>query len=80
MREYYDVTVYDPDGDRLRVYVAWGDGDTNDYGEFVATGRTASFEHAFRAPGEYDIRARCHDGEPLFSNWSSPKTVLVLER
>ena len=76
----FDVTVFDPDGDRLRVYVAWGDGDTTDYGDFVDSGRTAGFEHRYAGPGTYCVSARCHDLEPRFSDWSVPLAVVVTGR
>lgn len=75
----FEVTVGDPDGDRLRLYVAWGDGDTVDYGEFIPSGATVPLEHRYPAAGAYEVRARCHDPEPLFSGWSAPRAVLVLE-
>ncbi len=78
MPESFEVTVYDPDGDRLRVFVAWGDGDTNDYGDFVESGATVPFDHRFTDEGTFRVRARCHDLEPLFSDWSTPRDVVVL--
>ncbi len=83
VQECYEVTVGDPDGNRLRVFTAWGDGDTTEYGAFVGSGATALFEHAFLRPGVFGVRARCHDDvypdEPLFSDWSTPHDVVVLE-
>lgn len=73
----FSVMVFDPDGDRLRVFVAWGDGDTSDYGEFVFSGAEVLFEHVFREPGVFYVAARCHDLEPKFSDWSSPRAVSV---
>jgi len=74
----FDVTVCDPDGQRLRVYLAWGDGDTNDYGEFVYSGETVHFEHTYLTQDTFYITGRCHDPEPLFSDWSAAKQVVVL--
>lgn len=73
----FGVTVLDPDDDRLRVFIAWGDGDTSDYGEFVLSGSEVSFEHAYRQSGVFQVAARCHDLEPKFSDWSSPRQVNV---
>ncbi len=75
----FDAAVLDPDGDRLRVYVAWGDGDTTDCGDFIPSGGVAAFEHSFTRPGSFEVTARCHDLEPLFSDWSAPHTVVALE-
>jgi len=74
----FGVSVFDPDGDRLRVFVAWGDGDTSDYGDFVLSGSEVLFEHAYDRPGTFPVAARCHDLEPEFSDWSSPRQVSVL--
>lgn len=71
------VEGYDPDGDRLRVFVAWGDGDTTDHGEFVLSGQTVVFDHAFASTDTFVVRARCHDLGPLFSDWSAPRLVRV---
>jgi hypothetical protein len=74
----FDVTVYDPDGGELRVFLAWGDGDTSDYGEFVFSGQTVAFRHRYAAADTCLLRARCHDTRPLFSEWSSPRRVVVV--
>lgn len=74
----FGVTVYDPDGDRMRVYVAWGDGDTSDYGEFAQSHQMLLFAHTFSRPGEFLVSARCHDLGPLFSDWSTPQRVVAV--
>ncbi|MFO7651700.1 MAG: hypothetical protein R6X13_10235 [bacterium] len=71
------VEGYDPDGDRLRVFVAWGDGDTVDHGEFVLSGQTVIFDHAYNSADTFTVRARCHDLGPLFSDWSAPRAIRV---
>lgn len=77
----FDVTVYDPDGHSMVLYLAWGDGDTSDYGDFVRSGATVTFEHAWRRTGTFLVSGRCYDTydplNPLFSNWSHPLTVVV---
>ena len=72
-----DVTCYDPDGGQLRVYVAWGDGDTSDYGGFVYSGQSVQLDHTYRQADTFQVRAQCHDLAPLFSEWSSPRPVVV---
>lgn len=74
-----EVTVADPDRDQLRVYAAWGDGDTSDFGEFVPSGAAIRFEHSYSRCDTFWISARCHDPGPLFSEWSSPRPVAVRE-
>lgn len=74
------VTVFDPDGDRVRLYIAWGDGDTTDYGQFVQSMQTVQFEHAFARADTYRVRAQCHDIEPLFSGWSDPLVIIAVGR
>ncbi len=71
------VEGYDPDGDRVRVFVAWGDGDTADYGEFALSGQTLLFDHVYRRADSFAVRARCHDMAPLFSDWSAARFVRV---
>jgi hypothetical protein len=73
----FSVEVHDPDGNDLRVFVAWGDGDTSDYGEFVSSGRVVYFEHRYTMPDTFEVRARCHDSGPLFSEWSGPRRVVA---
>lgn len=77
----FQVTAADPDGDRLVVYVAWGDGDTADYGDFVPSGATVSFTHTWGRPGTFLVSAGCYDvrnpNRPLVSAWSSPRPVVV---
>jgi hypothetical protein len=74
----FSVAVNDPDGNMLRVFVAWGDGDTTDHGEFVASGQIVYFEHRYTTADTFEVRARCHDSEPLFSDWSGPRRVVAV--
>ncbi len=74
----FPVAVNDPDGNMLRVFVAWGDGDTTDYGEFVASGQIVYFEHRYTTADTFEMRARCHDTEPMFSDWSAPRPVIAV--
>ena len=74
----FHVTVYDADGDQMRVYVAWGDGDTSDYGAFVQSHQTLLFEHTFDRADTFLVSARCHDMTPLFSEWSTPWRVVAV--
>jgi|WetSurMetagenome_2_1015567.scaffolds.fasta_scaffold378838_1 hypothetical protein len=74
----FHVTVYDADGDQMRVYVAWGDGDTSDYGAFAQSHQALLFEHTFNRADAFLVSARCHDMEPLFSDWSTPRRVVAV--
>ncbi len=80
-RVSFDVAVFDPDGHALVVYVAWGDGDTSDYGGFVPSGETVTFEHAWWVADTFPVSAGCYDTyspqKPLFSDWSDPHPVVV---
>ncbi|MBN2538025.1 hypothetical protein JXB37_07110, partial [candidate division WOR-3 bacterium] len=69
----FQVTCYDPDGHAMLVLVAWGDGDTSDYGDFVPSEQTVVFEHSWAAAGSYDVKAWCRDDylpDPKESGWS----------
>ena len=76
----FSVTVFDPDGDRVRLYIAWGDGDTTDYGQFLQSTQTVQVEHVFARADTYEVSGRCHDLEPLFSAWSVPLVVVAVGR
>lgn len=77
----FHITVGDPDGHAMVVYVSWGDGDTADYGEFVPSGATVTFEHAWSRPDTFLVAAGCYDtyspSRPLVSDWSASKPVVV---
>ncbi len=77
----FDVTVYDPDGHSVAVFLAWGDGDTTQYPDFVASGAAVMFEHTWRRADTFAVTARCYDiydpKEPLFSGWSNSLQVVV---
>lgn len=75
----FHVTVYDADGNQMRVYVAWGDGDTSDYGAFAQSHQTLLFEHTFGRADVFFVSARCHDMAPLFSEWSTPRRVVAVD-
>jgi hypothetical protein len=76
----FSVTVFDPDGDRVRLFIAWGDGDTTDYGQFLQSTQTVQVEHVFARADTYRMSGRCHDLEPLFSTWSAPLVVVAVGR
>lgn len=76
----FEAEVLDPDGDDVRVFVAWGDGDTTDYGEFIRSGQVVQFRHAFGSAGTFLARGRSQDVGTLFSDWSAGDTVVVRPR
>jgi photosystem II stability/assembly factor-like uncharacterized protein len=72
----FSVSATDPDGDRVRYLVEWGDS-TNDSGALVASGQSVSFPHAWNAKGTYPVRALASDENGSASSWSPWTTVVV---
>lgn len=79
-RQYwFYATATDPDNDMLQFRFSWGDGDTSDWGGFVASGGTDSAAHTFTTGGVYEIRVQARDKLGGVSFWSEPLNFVVTD-
>ena len=66
----YDFTATDPDGDDVKYYIDWGDGDTEWTG-FSASGTPVIVSHTWDEEDTYTITAKAQDEHGLESDWAT---------
>ncbi|MDD1657734.1 MAG: PKD domain-containing protein [Methanomicrobiales archaeon] len=74
----FTIHAQDPDGDRVRVLLDWGDG-TVDWSGFTESGGSLSADHAWVLPGVYSVKAMAFDVSNASSPWSDAATITVSE-
>ncbi|MDD1653701.1 MAG: PKD domain-containing protein [Methanomicrobiales archaeon] len=68
----------DPDGDRVRLLLDWGDG-FMDWTGFTESGSSFTADHAWMTPGTYPVKAMAFDAANLSSSWSEAATITITE-
>jgi len=76
---YFYATTTDPDNDMVQFRFSWGNGDTSDWGGFVASGATDSVFHTFNTGGLYQIMVQARDKLGGESFWSEPLNFYVTD-
>jgi hypothetical protein len=70
------MKLEDPELDRLRLGLDWGDG-SMEWTDYNQSGITLEVEHLYDLPGVYEVRAVAEDMFGLQSEWSSSIRVSV---
>jgi hypothetical protein len=65
----------DPDGDKLRYRVDWGDGDTSDWTEPERSGRGVVVHHSWHSAGTFFVRDQATDEDGVLSDWSEATAI-----
>jgi hypothetical protein len=73
----YGTSTTDPDADSIAFRFSWGDGDTSDWSNWVASGETVAMSHAWSGPGTLEVRTQAKDRPGATSNWSEQLSVTV---
>jgi len=66
----YTFTSTDPDGDDVKYYIKWGDGDS-EWTSFVAPGTPVTVSHTWSAQGTFSIEAKAKDSNNAESGYST---------
>ena len=74
--EFRSVAV-DPDGDRVALRFAWGNGDTSDWSPWLTSGETTSMYHSWDSAGTYQITSQAKDDSESLSGWSAPGEMTI---
>jgi outer membrane protein assembly factor BamB len=74
----FTTIASDPDGDGVSYRFAWGNGDTSDWTDWVASGQPGSATYAFLRSGTYQVHAQARDVHEAPSAWSISRTVVVV--
>jgi len=72
----FSATAFDPDGDKIRYYFDWGDGNITRT-EYVNSGETVSVNYTWKKGGKYMVRVKVRDEHWLESDWSEPLVVTM---
>ncbi len=73
----FSTVTDDPNRDRVRYRMDWGDGDTTDWSDLMPGNLVATFTHNWTLPGEYLIQAQARDEKGLESGWSGTLLLTV---
>jgi hypothetical protein len=76
----FSSTATEPDDDRVAIRFDWGDGDTSDWSQYVASGESVTTKHAWSAVATCSVRAQAIDRKGLASAWSTARVVQVANR
>ena len=66
----FTFTSIDPDGDDVKYYIKWGDGDS-EWTSFVASGTPVTVSHTWDSQGTFTIQAKAKDSENAESGYST---------
>jgi len=73
----YKVMTIHPQGRMVEFQFDWG-GMVGNWGDWTASGETASVSHSYDTAGIYPIAARARDSVGLLSDWSAPLSVTAV--
>jgi len=70
VKQEYTFNAVDPDGDDVKYFIDWGDGDTEWTG-FSASGTPVVVSHTWAEEDTYTITAKAQDEYGLESDWGT---------
>jgi hypothetical protein len=73
----FQTSASHPDSTFVAIRFAWGDGDTSDWTSFWYQNAPVQMEHAWSAPGTYEVTAQAKDVGEVMSLWSSPHAIII---
>ena len=73
----FSSSATDPDGDKVAIRFAWGDGDTSGWSSFVSSGEVVSMTHAWDSTGTYYVRAQAKNSRGAISGWSASHQIVM---
>ncbi|MBE3122905.1 MAG: right-handed parallel beta-helix repeat-containing protein [Thermoplasmata archaeon] len=75
---YYNYTFVseDPDGNEVRFYIDWGDGQTEEWIGWFTSGEEVTFSHKWSQKGVYIIKAKTKDGYNAESDWGTLQVTM----
>ncbi len=75
----FGIRTTDPEGDNVRYYVDWGDGNTSGWIGPYPSGEEITVSHTWGEPGTYSVRARAEDTYGIKSHWSELHSITIIE-
>jgi PKD repeat protein len=74
----YSTSGTDPNGDKIRIMISWGDGSQSEIGP-VNSSEILNISHVWNTPGSYLVKAKATDEGGLSSNWSPELNMDVFD-
>lgn len=72
----YKISSYDPEGDRIKYLVDWGDGN-EEWTDFYPSGEVVNISHSWSVEGTYDISVMAEDERGAEGEWSESQSVTM---
>ncbi|KYK28075.1 hypothetical protein AYK20_01560 [Thermoplasmatales archaeon SG8-52-1] len=73
----FSTKAFDPDGDKIYLQWAWGDGMVSEWDGPYFSAETASMEHTWDEKGTYEVKVKAKDVHGAEGEWSNPLTVTM---
>jgi outer membrane protein assembly factor BamB len=70
-------STIDPDGNRISIRFAWGNGDTSDWSPYYSSGDTVTTSYTWINTGTYLVKAQAKDELDMTSDWSEGLPVRI---
>jgi hypothetical protein len=79
VNQSYDFSslAIDPNYDSVAIRFDWGNGDTSDWSQLVATDQIITMSCSWTLPNTYYVKAQAKDQKEAFSEWSLPLYVTI---
>lgn len=79
VNQSYDFSslAIDPNYDSVAIRFDWGNGDTSEWSQLVATDQIVSMSCSWTLPNIYYVKAQAKDQKEAFSEWSLPLYVSI---
>jgi outer membrane protein assembly factor BamB len=74
----FSTSTYDPDEDSISYQFDWGNSDTSNWSNFVASGSSITMAKSWADTGNYSVRARAKDNKDAISAWSDGQTINIV--
>jgi len=77
LADTFSVATFDPEEDRIRYQVDWGDS-SREWTTYYWGGTQVQLAHSWSRSGTFDVKVMAQDTHGNCSGWSSPATVTVV--
>jgi len=71
----YEISSYDPEGDKIKYEIDWGNG--KEETQYFESGEDAKIEHSWSKEGTYEIRIRAIDEHGAYGEWNESFVVTM---
>jgi hypothetical protein len=79
MEYEFNVTTTDPNGDDVYYLVDWGDDTSSGLIGPFESGEKVTLAHSWNLAGDYEINAKAKDIYNVYSDWSDPFTISIID-